>query len=205
MVKNLFYAIFFSSILTLSTGTCFANFNYQETVWISLDLPQEQRNQIDDIISSEYQKVKLLQQKQLVWTLSKNSDMLSLLNYMNQIEDIRTGITERMMQVLNPEQQNLFSRQLDNLRTDSAKSFSVILALNLSDSQQLLLAKSLLLAQKRVWGIVSDRSISWEKRRKKLVQFTTLGQISKLILATKLTTEQRTILKQWTNIGIMQN
>jgi hypothetical protein len=190
-----------SGLLAVSSGTCFANISYQESIWISLDLPQIQRRQIDQIISEQYPKVRNIQQNRAFSAIGSMGDMADLLNYMSQIQTIRTDVNDKIAGILTPEQQQIFDKQAEKNKAAADKSMLLIMSMNLTETQQLVVAKLLLANQKKAWDIIADNRTSWEERRRKLERLSTVTQITNLILASKLTTDQQAALKQWATIS----
>lgn len=179
---------------------------YQETAWISLDLPKEQREKIDAIIASKSTEAKkLLRNTQLEnIVLVKNPvdnvhtiDLLNFLKVMQQIDDIRSDINSAIEQNLSPDQQDQFENQLSLKQRQVAGTVSVLLALKLDDLQQAKIMNMLLQSQLEVWTIVSNDGISWEQRRKKIQLLSTFQQL--LILLTK---DQQNVLSSYLTSSI---
>lgn len=193
---NFFYS-------TPNINTCFASFNYQEGVWISLDLPPAQRKKIDNIIVSEHTQIAKLSQPSSIFSLTDANEIYTVLNYMNQIQNIQSNVSDKIMLTLTPDQQLLFSDQLDKNQSAASESFLSFLTLDLSESQQLLVANSLLNTQRKVWNIIANTDLSWEERRAKLAHLNAVGQIRSILIANKLSSTQLAALNKWAKLSLL--
>lgn len=178
----------------VSAGQC-SNFTTditEETLWISLDVPQQQKKQIDAIIAESYSQVKKFHKKQGSNDIYDFNNLFILLQYTSKMNDIRKSTSDRIMQVLDTKQKLEFEKQLQQVQDASYKSTVLMLSLDLTDTQKKLVVTSLLKTQKKIWEILSRKSSSWEEKRKKL------NRIDKLkIVSAKLSKEQRTKMAQW--------
>lgn len=178
----------------VSAGQC-SNFTTditEETLWISLDVPQQQKKQIDAIIAESYSQVKKIHKKQGSNDIYDFNNLFILLQYTSKMNDIRKSTSDRIMQVLDTKQKLEFEKQLQQVQDASYKSTVLMLSLDLTDTQKKLVVTSLLKTQKKIWEILSRKSSSWEEKRKKL------NRINKLqIVSAKLSKEQRTKMAQW--------
>nr|WP_092072458.1 hypothetical protein [Dendrosporobacter quercicolus]NSL48496.1 hypothetical protein [Dendrosporobacter quercicolus DSM 1736]SDM42225.1 hypothetical protein SAMN04488502_104201 [Dendrosporobacter quercicolus] len=167
--SSVFIAIFISLV---HSGICLAGINaagiYQEALWVSMDLPAEQRKQIDDIIVEKAKQVKNLQKVQKIDGMDNFVQLYTLMNYLEEMNNIRTEINSKILQLLPPSQKQVFEMQLEKKQDLIEKTAAMILALDLSDKQQAAIINSLLRNQKKVWSVVAKKSLSWEERRKKL-------------------------------------
>lgn len=167
--SSVFIAIFISLV---HSGICLAGINaagiYQEALWISMDLPAEQRKQIDDIIVEKAKQVKNLQKVQKIDGMDNFVQLYTLMNYLEEMNNIRTEVNSKILQLLPPSQKQVFEMQLEKKQNLIEKTAAMILALDLSDKQQAAIINSLLRNQKKVWSVVAKKSLSWEERRKKL-------------------------------------
>lgn len=188
IVKILYIISFIVSVNILNAHVCSARISASEVcpeaVWISLDLPVEQRKQIDDIIVESFHEAQLNHSSPQI----KNMDFIqvyALMNYLSKVNDIRDDVNNKIMQVLSPEQQSQFGMLIERKRNVTEKTTTMIMSLNLTDAQQTAIINTLLQSQRQTWSIVSNRSLSWEERRKKL------NRLNPLRLATtKLTKSQ---------------
>lgn len=178
----------------VSAGQC-SNFTTditEETLWISLDVSQQQKKQIDAIIAESYSQVKKIHKKQGSNDIYDFNNLFILLQYTSKMNDIRKSTSDRIMQVLDTKQKLEFEKQLQQVQDASYKSTVLMLSLDLTDTQKKLVVTSLLKTQKKIWEILSRKSSSWEEKRKKL------NRIDKLkIVSAKLSKEQRTKMAQW--------
>lgn len=178
----------------VSAGQC-SNFTTditEETLWISLDVSQQQKKQIDAIIAESYSQVKKIHKKQGSNDIYDFNNLFILLQYTSKMNDIRKSTSDRIMQVLDTKQKLEFEKQLQQVQDASYKSTVLMLSLDLTDTQKKLVVTSLLKTQKKIWEILSRKSSSWEEKRKKL------NRINKLqIVSAKLSKEQRTKMAQW--------
>lgn len=191
---------FFCEIPNVIEGA--ATFNYQEGVWISLDLPAVQRKKIDDIIVTEHTRVLKASRPSSILSFSDASDIYSILNYTNQLQELHSDVSDKIMLTLTPEQQILFSEQLEKNQAAANDSFIGLLALDLSDEQLLLVANSLISSQKKVWSIIANTNISWEERRAKLAHLNALSQVRSALIASKLSSSQLSALNKWVKSGL---
>ena len=180
----------------LSLGTCSAHVDvsdmYQEALWINLDLPKEQKEQIDEIILEADKQVKAVQRKQGIGNLYKFNDLYNYADSLGQMKDIRMDANAKIMQLLPYKQRVLFEDQAEESQRLTDKYMVMILNLDLTESQQTAIISSLVKSQQRVWSIVSNTSLSWEKRRKKIKSVNALEVISN-----QLTKTQRNSWKTW--------
>lgn len=194
-MKFIYVVMIVFSLNIINVNICSASINAselsQEATWINLDLPAEQRRQIDNII---IQTVKDAQIKHLSPKIIKldYAQIFTLSNYLNEISDIHENINDRIRQVLSPQQRQLFETQLERKRNFSEQTTALILSLNLSDKQQIAIINSLLRCQSQALSIVSNQSLTWEERRKKLKKTNPLRLISR-----SLTKEQLADLMVW--------
>lgn len=186
-----------------NANTCFASFSYQESVWISLDLPLAHRKKIDNIIVSKYAQVAKLSQPSSIFNLTDANEVYTLLSYTNQIQNIQSEVSDKIMLTLTPDQQVLFSDQLESNQASANESFLSFLTLDLSESQQLLVANSLLNTQKKVWNIVANTNLTWEERRAKLAHLNVVGQIRSVLIANKLSSSQLAALNKWAKLSLL--
>jgi len=177
-------------------GVCSAHIDvsdmYQEALWVNLDLPKEQRDQIDGIILEADKQVKAVQRKQGIGEVYKLTDLYNYADTLTQMKDIRTEASNKIMQLLPPNQRVLFDDQAEESQRLTEKYMMMIVQLNLSESQQTEFINSLINSQERVWSIVSDKSLPWEKRRQKLKNINPLELISD-----QLTKKQLSTWKTW--------
>lgn len=170
----------------MNIGICSENIDtcsiYEETLWISLDVTTEQRKQIDEIISEAARDIKNLQKKSVI------TNMSDILEYESLLNDRRSIVNDAIMQVLSVEQQDIFDNQLKKQKQFQNISTVALLNLDFSDKQELLVIKSLMLSQEQIWSIVSDKSLSWEVRRKKLNNINIFAKLAPLLTKTQLNT-----------------
>lgn len=181
------------NLLEVSTGQCssFTTDITEEALWISLDVSEQQKKQIDAIISESYSQVKKIQKKQGSNDLYDFNNLFILLQYTSKMNDIRKTTSERIMQVLDVKQKPDFEKQLQQVQDASYKSTAMMLSLELTDTQKKIVVISLLKTQKKIWETIAKKS-AWEEKRKKL------NRINKLqIISAKLSKEQRTRMAQW--------
>jgi hypothetical protein len=183
--KTMICIICFCCILfDMNIGTCSTNVDtcsiYEETLWISLDVTPEQRKQIDEIIGEAGHDVKNIQKKSVI------TNMFDIMEYESLLNDRRSRVNDDIMQVLSVEQQNIFDSQLKKQRQSQNISTAGLLNLDFSEKQELLVIQSLMLSQKQVWSIVSDKSLSWEVRRKKLNNINIFANLTPLLTKTQL-------------------
>lgn len=190
----IFCILFFEVIFAF--GICSAQIDvsdmYQEALWVNLDLPQEQQDQIDRIIVAASRQVKAVQSKQQIGGLYKFNDLYSYADSLSQIKEIRMETNDRIMQLLSPRERVLFEDQSEESQRLTEKYMMLILELDLTENQQTAIINSLIKSQQQVWSIVSDTSIPWEKRRQKLKRVNALELISG-----QLTKNQRSLWKTW--------
>ena len=171
-------------LFNFSIGSCSANVDtclvYIETLWISLDTTTEQRKQVDEIIGEATRDLKSLEQR------SKFGNIFDIMEFESSLNDRRLIVNDKIMQVLSMEQQEMFSSQLKKQQQYQNISTAALLNLDLSESQSLQVLQALITSQKQVWSIVSDRSTSWEARRRKLNNINIFNNISSLLTKKQL-------------------
>ena len=133
-----------------------------------MDLPAEQRKQIDDIIVEKAKRVKELQKIQKIDGMDNFVQLYTLVNYLEEMNDIRADVNRKILELLPPSQKKLYEMQSEKKQDFIERTAAMILALDLSDKQQAVIINSLLRSQKKVWSVVAKKSLSWEERRKKL-------------------------------------
>lgn len=192
MIRKLVFTLFFLLTLIYPTANlpvCSAAINTAklspEAAWISLDLPLEQRKQIDAIITDALKEASLNTSPKI--KSLDFSQMYTLSSYLNEISDARETISDRIMQVLTPQQRRQMESQLDKKNSYRDQTNALLLTLNLTDKQQLIIINSLLQCQRQSLSIVSDQKLSWEDRRKKLEKSNPLRLISRVLTKTQLT------------------
>jgi hypothetical protein len=166
---------------------------YQEALWINLDVNTEQRKQIDEIIAAAYQQTKVLQKEQKNGISRSSIDMFTLISYLTQVNDIRMSTNSKIMPLLSPKQRSIFESQLEHSQDLTEQLMVGFLALDLSETQQVVIANLLLKGHNQVWSIVANKSLSWEERRAKLNNVKTLKRIN------KLTKNQLAVFSGWTS------
>jgi hypothetical protein len=195
IAKRLICCIVFLEII-FGFGICSAHIDisemYQEALWVNLNLPQEQRDQVDAIIVEADKQVKDIQKKQGISSLYGVDDLYNLADSLSQMKDVRTDASNKIMQLLPPNQRALFEDQAEESQNLTEKYMMMILELDLSEDQQTVIVNSLLKSQQGVWAIVSNTSLPWEKRRQKLKSINAIELISN-----KLTKKQTSIWKTW--------
>jgi hypothetical protein len=182
------------NLLGVSIGQCssFTTDITEESLWISLDVSEQQKKQIDTIISESYSQVKKIQKKQGSNDIYDFNNLFILLQYTSKMNDMRKTTSDRILQVLDAKQKPHFEKQLQEVQDASYKSTAMMLSLELTDAQKKLVVISLLKTQKKIWETIAKKSNSWEEKRKKL------NRINKLqIISAKLSKEQRTKMAQW--------
>lgn len=195
IAKGLICCIVFFEII-FGSGICSAHIDvsemYQEALWVNLDLEQEQKDQIDKIIVEADNQVKDIQRKQGIGTLYKINDFYNFADSLSKMKDIRIDANHKIMKLLPSNQKALFEAQSEETQRLTEKYIMMILELDLSEDQQTVIMNSLLKSQQGVWAIVSNTSLSWEKRRQKIKNINALELIS-----SKLTKKQTAIWKTW--------
>jgi hypothetical protein len=166
---------------------------YQEALWINLDVNTEQRKQIDEIIAAAYQQMKVIQKEQKNGISRISIDMFTLISYLTQVNDIRMSTNSKIMPLLSPKQRSIFESQLEHSQDLTEQLMVGFLALDLSETQQVVIANLLLKGHNQVWSIVANKSLSWEERRAKLNNVKTLKRIN------KLTKNQLAVFSGWTS------
>lgn len=182
------------NLLGVSIGQCssFTTDITEESLWISLDVSEQQKKQIDTIISESYSQVKKIQKKQGSNNIYDFNNLFILLQYTSKMNDMRKTTSDRILQVLDAKQKPHFEKQLQEVQDASYKSTAMMLSLELTDAQKKLVVISLLKTQKKIWETIAKKSNSWEEKRKKLNRINKLQMIS-----AKLSKEQRTKMAQW--------
>lgn len=195
IVKIFICCIMFLKI-TLSLGACSAYVDvsdmYQEALWMNLDLPKEQKEQIDGIILEADKQVKAVQRRQGIGNLYGFNDLYNYADSLSQMKDIRMDANAKIMQLLPYKQRVLFEEQTEESQRLTDQYMVMVLNLDLTESQQTAIISSLIKSQQRVWSIVSNTSLSWEQRRKKIKRVNALEVISN-----QLTKAQRSSWKEW--------
>lgn len=158
----------------------------EEAVWISLDLPQEQRRQIDEIILEAYKDVTVIQKNMVITDLSSFTNLYKIGDYMNKMSNVRTNVNDNIIQILSPQQRDIFESKLEERQGNAGNITAKLLALNLTATQQTVIVKLLLQSHKQDWKTISDKSLSWEQRITKLQRRNLLRQISTLLTADQL-------------------
>jgi len=175
----------FNILFDINIGNCSANVNtcsiYMETLWINLDITMAQQKKIDEIIGAATYDINSLQQKP-----NSISNIFEALEYEKSVNDKRLLVNDQIMQVLSEEQQDIFSSQLKKQEQSQNISTAALLNLDLSEKQSLLVLQVLMKSQNKVWSIVSDKSISWEARRKKINNINVFENISYLLTKKQL-------------------
>lgn len=171
-------------LFDMNIGICSANVDtcsiYVETIWISLDVTTEQQKQIDEIIGEAARDVKTLQNRPTLDT------MVDIVEYESRLNDRRSVVNDRIMQVLSVEQQDIFSRQLQMQQQSQDLSTTALLNLDLSEKQDFLVVQALMASQRQVWSIVSDTSLSWQARRRRLNNINIFMNLSPLLTKKQL-------------------
>jgi len=199
--------LFSCILLNVKVGVCSSIKTpdlYQETAWINLDLPEEKRAQIDTIIANKSLEAKKLfktpgMMKLALPATNHNQDqdastitLLNSLKVMSQLNDIRMSINSEIESCLSPEQQEIFEAQLEMRERQVANTVSVVMELNLDETQQNSIISLLAQCQLQVWSIVSNTSLSWEDRRKKIHQISVVQ-----LLTRQLTKDQQKSFKRY--------
>jgi hypothetical protein len=195
IAKVFFCCIMFLKII-LGTGVCSAHIDvsdmYQEALWVNLNLSKEQKERIDGIILEADRQVKAVQRKQEIGNLYGINDLYNYADSLSQMKEIRMEANTKIMQLLPPNQRAIFEDQTEESQRLTDKYMMMILNLDLTESQQTAIISSLIKSQQRVWSIVSNSSLSWEQRRKKLKSVNAIELISN-----QLTKTQRNTWKEW--------
>ncbi|HEY3426103.1 MAG TPA: hypothetical protein VGL27_14995 [Negativicutes bacterium] len=148
---------------------------YQETMWLSLDVSPEKKEQIDQIIAKSNSELKSNQK------INKFDNMFNLMEYASRVNDQRTIVNDKIMELLSVRQQNIFEDQIETQQQLVATSTIAILGLDLTTKQQTLILNLLIESQQQVWSIISNKSLTWEERKRKLENLNTLMRISSLL------------------------
>jgi len=168
----------------MNLGICSENVDtcsiYEETLWISLDVTPEQKKQIDEIIGEAGRDVRNIQKKSVI------TNIFDIMEYESLLNDRRSRVNDDIMQVLSVAQQNIFDSQLKKQRQLQSISTAALLNLDFSEKQELLVIQSLMLSQKQVWSVVSNKSLSWEVRRKKLNNINIFANLTPLLTKTQI-------------------
>jgi Spy/CpxP family protein refolding chaperone len=195
IAKVFICCIMFLKII-LGTGVCSAHIDvsdmYQEALWVNLNLSKEQKERIDGIILEADRQVKAVQRKQEIGNLYEINDLYNYADSLSQMKEIRMEANTKIMQLLPPNQRAIFEDQTEESQRLTDKYMMMILNLDLTESQQTAIISSLIKSQQRVWSIVSNSSLSWEQRRKKLKSVNAIELISN-----QLTKTQRNTWKEW--------
>jgi hypothetical protein len=183
--KTMICIICFCCILfDMNLGICSENVDtcsiYEETLWISLDVTPEQKKQIDEIIGEAGRDVRNIQKKSVI------TNIFDIMEYESLLNDRRSRVNDDIMQVLSVAQQNIFDSQLKKQRQLQSISTAALLNLDFSEKQELLVIQSLMLSQKQVWSVVSNKSLSWEVRRKKLNNINIFANLTPLLTKTQI-------------------
>ncbi|EGO62143.1 hypothetical protein [Acetonema longum] len=158
-------------------GVCAAPAS-EEVLWISLDVSPEERKKIDGIIFDAYKQVKIGQKNIKAAHLENPNEYLKLLSYLQQMGETRQNINRDIRQLLSPQQRRILETQLEQIDQSKQQFAGILMMLDLSREQQAKIVAALLKNQKKVWTIISRRSLSWEKRRKQLGRIDKIKEIS---------------------------
>lgn len=196
--KNLFYGICIVILgILMNPHDCFAYIEssqiYPETVWISLDLPKEVRDKIDDILVESYTKRKNIwsnQDDRVAYAFNE----LSSDGDFNKINEIKKKSGEKIKELLSSEEKNKVEDKIEKCSQLAEETLLLMLGLDLSIKQQEIITHSLLEDQQQVACIVADKSFSWEERREKLKKRNVLRLIS-----FTLDKEQLATVTEWDN------
>jgi hypothetical protein len=195
IAKTFICCVMFLEII-FGLGVCSAHIDvsdmYQEALWVNLDLPKEQKEQIEGIILEADKQVKAVQKKQAIGEIYKITDLYNYADSLSQMKDIRKEASDKIMQLLPENQRVIFDDQSEESQRLTEKYMMMILQLDLTENQQTAIVNSLIKSQDRVWSIVSDTSLSWDKRRQKLKSINPLE-----LIGSQLTNKQLSIWKTW--------
>lgn len=174
------------SVLLVNNGICLAASKNnvqlsQETKWISLDLPIEQRVRIDEVIASKYEQVKALQKNQEILDIGNSNDFYKLVTYMSRMNEIQAQMYDEIIRLVPPERQSEFDAQQQEKEDAAQKATSTLLALKLTKAQQTKIINLLLKAKKNSWAALADTSVTWEQRIKKMQRTDVVRQISSVL------------------------
>jgi hypothetical protein len=203
MKKKSFGCLLFLYLLLLSNiGFCAsANVSelYQEAAWISLDLPQMQRSNIDEIIVKKNEEIKAIIKKAAILTVankaSTNKQSYDLMNFyqtMKKINDIRLDACSEIMAELTSQQQEELVDRLEKRSAQAGSAIEMLRSFNLEDDQQAKVFAQMLLCQKTIWSIAANTKLSWEQRRRKMQTVNTLK-----LIESYLSTDQKATLKNY--------
>lgn len=166
---------------------------YPETVWISLDLPKETREKIDNILVESYT------QRKNIWSKQDSSvayafNELSSDGDFNKINEVKKKSGEKIKALLSLEEKNKVEDKIEKCSQLAEETLLLMLSLDLSIRQQEMITHSLLEDQQQIARIVADESFSWEERREKLKNRNVLQLIN-----LTLNKEQLTRVTEWDN------
>lgn len=190
----------------MNTASCVYSFNvsdmYQEAAWISLDLPENQRAKVDEIIVKKNTDIKKVLTDAAIFRVATNKkqiddeekfDLLNFFQAMKRIDDIRSDACSEIMTCLTPQQQNELGNLVDKRSARVAYAASMLESLNLDKGQQKKVFDRMLVCQQRIWSIASDTGLSWEQRKQRMKTVNTFNVISQY-----LTKEQRSVFDKYT-------
>lgn len=166
---------------------------YPETVWISLDLPKETREKIDNILVESYT------QRKNIWSKQDSSvayafNELSSDGDFNKINEVKKKSGEKIKALLSLEEKNKVEDKIEKCSQLAEETLLLMLSLDLSIRQQEMITHSLLEDQQQIARIVADESFSWEERREKLKNRNVLQLIN-----LTLNKEQLARVTEWDN------
>lgn len=195
-IKKIIYIVFMVMLGSgINPNSCLADVEssqiYPETVWLSLDLPKETQDKIDTILVESYTQRKNIWSKQ-DRSVTYGFNELSSYDDFNKINEIRTKSAEKIMELLSLEEKRIVKNKLEKYSQLAEDTLLMVLGLDLSMAQQKSIVNSLLEDQQRIACIVSDKTFSWEERRRELKNCNVLELFSPV-----LNREQLTILTEW--------
>lgn len=194
-VRILTSILFVYFMLGVSTGFS-ASFNnsslYQEAAWLNLDLPQSQREKIDEIIVRNNDQITKLTKDAVNFTafvkMNDNEDDLTLLVFLNTMEKVKTiqkNTENEIIKCLTPAQQAELNAVLEK-RSSLVTSFaSMPEFLGLDDNQNIKILNRLLLCKNQISAIAANRKLSWEQRREKMQIVNTFKSITQYLTPTQ--------------------
>jgi len=199
---RIFCMVIMCSIVMLSHSICLADNNNtvdmnQDVRWISLNLPVEQRNMIDEVIAEQYKQIKNLQKNQEITDIGNSEEFLRLVNYMSRMNEIQNNMNDQIVQLLPFDQRDLYDNESKARRQVADKATATLLALNLSKVQQTKIINILIRAKKKSWSTLADTSTPWERRVSRLKRADTFKQISAI-----LDKNQRITWGSWNGVNI---
>jgi len=184
-----------------SLGPCRVSKVYQEAAWISMDLPTEKQQEIDQIFIEKNIEVQRIIHDPALFVIyplpggnfkgTQNDESLYLFRVSQKLEDIRNDTQHEILKLLTREQQVIFNTMITERKTNIANFIEVMGGLNLDSTQQSKVMQLLSQCQEEIWRIISNPFFSWEARKRRIDRITLFNRVMET-----LKPEQQAVLNE---------